>query len=110
MSERIKVKVITPESKALKALRLKSGLSLRELALILKQSFSRVHQFESGRDEITEKYIKQFLEATKFTEEDWNFELLETDEYYEVRRNCITAIKKIEGSKLELIYGMLSNL
>ena len=110
MSERTKVKIITPESNTLKALRLKTGLSLRELAKVMNQSFSRVHQFESGREDITENYIKQFLEATKLTQEDWNFELSETDEFHELRKKCIQRIGEIEGTKLEIIYGMLANL
>ncbi len=70
MSKRNQIVITTPESKALKALREKSELSLRKLGERLNVSSTRVHQYELGKENITEAYIKSFLQVTNISVEE----------------------------------------
>jgi len=103
MSKRNQITITTPESKALKVMREKSGLSLRKLAESLNLSSTRVHQFELGKENISEAYIKSFLLATNTSVEAWNNELGSPSELYLLRKLCIDRINQIEESKLELV-------
>lgn len=53
MSKRNKVVDESKESLALKNLRMREELSLRQLADRMGISFTRVHQLESGREEVS---------------------------------------------------------
>jgi transcriptional regulator with XRE-family HTH domain len=109
MSKRNKIVITTPESKALKVLREKSGLSLRKLADRMNLSMTRVHQYELGKENVSEPYIKGFLLATNISVEEWNNELGSPSELYLLRKMCADKVNEIEESKLELVYGLLSN-
>jgi transcriptional regulator with XRE-family HTH domain len=110
LSKRNRIKIETKESRALKALRIKSGHSLSKLADALKVSKGRVHQYEQGREEINDTYISNFLEATGISASEWNSYIGVDCEFSELREKCIDRLSKIENSKLELVYGLLSNL
>lgn len=109
MSKRNQIVITTPESKALKAMRERKGLSLRKLAEWLNISSTRVHQFELGKENISESYIKSFLKVTSISVEEWNNELGSPSELYRLRKKCLDKVNEIEESKLELVYGLLSN-
>lgn len=57
MSKRNREVVMSLEAQALKELRINSDLSLRKLAEKMNYSFTRVHQMETGRDNISDEYI-----------------------------------------------------
>ncbi len=109
MSKRNKITIITPESEALKRLRYKSELSLRDLSERMSYSFSRIYQIESGKENISEAYIKKFLSALEISWEEWNLELEGSDEFYELRQKCKKLVDEIEPKKLELLYGLLGS-
>lgn len=109
MSKRNKIIIETTESEALKALRLESGLSLRKLAEVMNYSFARVHQMETGREDISSEYIQKFLEGIDISWSDWKNYLGERDEYYEIRLSCHELLDKVNGEKLDLVLGLLGN-
>jgi len=109
MSKRNKFVVMSAEAETLKKLRLKSDLSLRKLSDKLNISFARVHQLESGRENISEEYIDKFLAALSLNRDDWNFAIGGRDEIYDLREKCHHILDSIQPSKLELIYELLSN-
>jgi len=108
MSSRNKIVAMTKESEALKKLRINSGKSLRKLADLMNLSFVRVHQMESGRDNVTDDYIEKFLGALKLNWDDWDNQFSGKDELHTLRRKCHDRLDEIEPSKLELIYGLLA--
>ena len=110
MSKRNKIVETSPESEALKALRQKDGLSLRKLADLMEISFTRVHQMESGRDNIPKEYIVKFLEALDLSWQDWIFQLEKRDKNYGLRDRCHELLDKLEPSKLEKAYELITRL
>lgn len=72
MSRRNKIIKVSSESAALKEMREKKGHSLRKLADLMDLSFMRVHQMESGRENVNEEYVRKFLKATDHSWEEWN--------------------------------------
>lgn len=87
-----------------------AGLSIRKLADLMDLSFSRVHQMESGRENISEEYIRKFLKATGNSWGEW---LKKTDSgkfQEDLRVKCHEALDTIEPHKLHLIYGLLTSV
>lgn len=110
MSRRNKIIKVTSESAALKEMREKCGLSLRKLADLMGISFMRVHQMESGRDNVSEEYVRKFLKATGHSWEDWNKKTAKKNPHDALRIKCHEALDAIEPSKLQLIYGLLTSV
>lgn len=109
MSKRNQIISEGPESKALKELRLKAGLGIRKLAERMNYSHTRVHQLESGRDDISDEYIQCFLDATGYSLEDWKYELKGSDPFNELRGKCHEALELVDQNKLKMIYELLSS-
>ena len=61
MSRRNKIIKVSSESVALKEMREKANLSLRKLADLMNLSFARVHQMESGKENVNEEYVRKFF-------------------------------------------------
>lgn len=76
MGKRNKFVKETPESKALKSLRLKNGYSLQQISNLVGLSKTRVSQMESGRDDVSNSYVALFIKALKLSYEDWEAELI----------------------------------
>lgn len=133
MSKRNKLIIETPECLALKALRMKAGLSLRKLADLMDISFVRVHQWESGRDEVTKEYIAKFLKATGQYQIDWESEIKrprenkntysnndisnrdykykqEDDAADKTKLECLRIISKLSHKRLEVALELLKSL
>ena len=110
MSKRNKTINQSPESEALKALRKKSDLSLRKLADAMNISFTRVHQMESGRENIPKEYISKFLNTLELTWDDWNYQTNKRDKSYGLRDKCHELLNSIKPSKLEKAYDLLTRL
>ena len=110
MSRRNKTISVSVESIALKEMRIKANLSVRKLADEMNISFARVHQMESGRDDVHESYVKEFLNATGFSWSDWQSETRGKDSFSELRSKCHEALDLVDSSKLKAIYKLLSYL
>jgi len=110
MSRRNKEIKVGPESVTLKEMRENAGLSIRKLADLMDLSFSRVHQMESGRENVSEEYVRKFLKATGHSWAEW---LKKTDAgkfQDDLRIKCHEALDTIEPYKLHLIYGLLTSV
>ncbi len=110
MSRRNKLVIESLESKALKALRKNSGLTLRELAEKMGISRSRVSQMELGRDEISKEYIEKFLEALNLSLRDWEVLFYKEDNCLELRNECKEMIDNLSVDDLVLINKLLLKL
>ncbi|RLA61789.1 MAG: hypothetical protein DRQ88_00110 [Epsilonproteobacteria bacterium] len=110
MSKRNKIVQESPESEVLKALRLKVDLSVRKLAEAMDMSKSRVHQMESGRENISQDYIQKFLDAVQLSWDDWAFQISKKDKFYGMRDKCHELLNSIEPSKLEQAHELLLGL
>jgi transcriptional regulator with XRE-family HTH domain len=110
MSRRNKIIKVSSESAALKEMREKKGHSLRKLAELMDLSFMRVHQMESGRENVNEEYVRKFLKATDHSWEDWNKRTSKKRPQDDLRIKCHEALDTIEPSKLQLIYGLLTSV
>ncbi len=109
MSKRNQKIVMTKEAKLLKKLRIDSDLSLRKLADLMNLSFTRVHQMESGREDVTEEYIDLFLMHLKISRESWGTHFGKDCSKNSLRVKCYQLLESIDEDKLELVYGILSN-
>ena len=83
---------------------------LRKLADLMDLSFSRVHQMESGKENVTEEYVRRFLKATDYTWEEWIKKTHRTKPSDALRAKCHEALDSIEPSKLKMIYGLLTSV
>lgn len=110
MSKRNKIIKVSTESAVLKDMREKKTLSLRKLADLMDLSFMRVHQMESGRENVSEEYVRKFLKATGYSWEDWNKRTAKKRPQDDLRIKCHEALDSIEPSKLHLIYGLLTSV
>ncbi|HLE11353.1 MAG: hypothetical protein A2451_12380 [Bdellovibrionales bacterium RIFOXYC2_FULL_39_8] len=109
MSKRNKIKIESTESKALKALRIKSGHSIRKLADKIDVSPTRVHQMEAGLENVSKTYVQVFLEAAGLTWQDWFVEI-EQEERCEceiIRERCYEILDQLVPSKVEQVYKIL---
>jgi transcriptional regulator with XRE-family HTH domain len=110
MSKRNKIVKETRESLALKESRKMSGLSIRKLAELMDYSHTRVHQMESGREKVTGIYIESYLEATALNREEWEQVLKGRVLIKSLRAQCRDLVDEIDESKINLIFGILTNL
>jgi transcriptional regulator with XRE-family HTH domain len=110
MSKRNKIIIRTPESEALITLRKKSELSIRKLADLMGISPSKVHQMESGRGNIGEDYIANFLRATNYCWPDWNEKIGGNDSSQPLREECHGIIDTLSVSRLKKALDALTRL
>ena len=111
MSKRNRFIKVTVESMALKELRESRGLSVRKLAELMEISKTRVHQLESGREDISKEYIDKFLKVTKLSREVWQLKIGRDDKAISLlREKCHLLIDSIDPGRLELVHGLLQNL
>lgn len=110
MSKRNKEIIETRESLALKSIRVNQKRSLSFVADSLNLSRARVHQFEQGRETITQEYVSSFLKVMELKEEEWNKLIGKECRNDDLRKKCIELLNGLDNSKLEVVYGLLSNL
>ena len=108
MSSRNRIVLMTDEAQALKSLRVRSDKSLRKIAELMNLSFVRVHQMESGRENITKEYVEKFLSALELNWEDWENQFSIKANVRDLRQRCHERLDEIEPSKFELIYNLLA--
>ncbi len=109
MSKRNQKIKLTKEAKALKRMRVESNLSLRKLGDRMNLSFTRIHQMESGREDISQEYIDLFLEAIGKNRCVWKKYLGSPPPVLSLREKCQRVLENVEDDKLEIIYGILSS-
>jgi len=110
MSKRNKEIKVGAESLTLKEMRENAGLSVRKLADLMDLSFSRVHQMESGRENVNEEYVQKFLKATNYSWSEWNKRTDAGKFRDELRVKCHEALDTIEPSKLDIMYEFLMGM
>ena len=107
MPKRSRFKRETEESKALKSLRIKSGLSQREIARIMGVPQTRVAHAENGRAYIKKEYIELFLRSLKLNWEEWDKLIDSKENLIEVKEECKLMIDKLSEDKLIVLKSIL---
>lgn len=108
MSKRSDQIIETAQSRALKALRLERGVSIRKLAEQVGLSPMRVQQLESGRGNIQASYIDQFCEVLSVTDKEWEEFLTSlVDEKVELRRQCRELVELVQEEQLRILYELI---
>lgn len=109
MGQRNKVVLLTKEAKILKQIREKHGISLRKLSAKMEISFMRVHQMESGRDNIPDSYVSKFLKAIGLTYLDWEKEL-NPEKDCSLREQCHVLIDNLPIHQLNNVTDFLAKI
>lgn len=107
MPKRSRFKRETEESKALRKLRLDSGLSQRELAILLGVPQTRVNHSENGRAYIRKPYVELFLSKLNLSWEDWDKLAGKADSDKELREECKKLLERVSDDKLRILHGLL---
>jgi len=108
MSKRNQKVIETELSITLRELRTENSLSVRKLAELMNISKSRVHQMESGRENISSEYIQKFLSAIDYSYEEWQIKLgTNKNNRNELREKCHNIIDKIDSEKLNWLYELV---
>lgn len=115
MSRRNKFIKVTPESLALKELRMQANVSLRKLADELNISFARAHQMESGRENVSEAYIEKFLKTLGLSDEDWKIAVrggkgAQVLAQNKAAEDTLGKLRDLPNEKLKLLQSILSGL
>ncbi len=110
MSKRTKQIIETPQSIALKQLRIKREVSLQKLADLMDLSKALVHQMETGRANITQEYIQKILVALEYSMADFEKLIIKKrpNDLISLRQRCHDKLDNIEESKLEIIFDYLT--
>lgn len=109
MPKRSRFKRETEESKALKSLRIKSGLSQRELARLMNVPQTKVAHSENGRAYIRKPYIELFLKVLNLNWEDWDKLIDAKENLMEVKEECKILIDKLSDDRLVILKSILLN-
>jgi len=107
MSKRHETVLKTTESKSLLVLRIKSDLSVRDLADKMGISKTRVSQMESGLGNISEEYISKFLKALNLNWFDWDHATGKDSDPERLRDRCHDYISEALPSQLRRFYEMV---
>jgi len=107
MAKRSRFVRVTEESKALKSLRLNSGLSQRELAKLMVVTQTKIAHAENGRAYIRRPYVELFISRLKLSWEDWDELVGKSKCDEELREECRRLIGKASDEKLRVLHGLL---
>lgn len=111
MGKRNKFVKETPESKALRSLRLKNDYSLQQISNLVGLSKTRVSQMELGREDISNSYVELFIRALKLSYEDWEAELgVKNSDENKLRDLCHEIVEQINSEKIELVFQLLTQM
>ena len=110
MSKRNKIILETRESRDLKKLRIDKGLSLSQVAKLLNVSKTRVHQMESGRENVTKEYVDQFLKAVSYSKDVWNKKSKQKINNMSKYDECHVLIDQINEDKIDFVLQFLKEL
>lgn len=98
------IKLETPESKALKRMRLSTGLSLREISKKTGLNVNMINHAENGRSTITSSYIQRYAIALGYTMDDWQSFLNDNITVFEMRTLGIEKIKSMNSDEIKAFY------
>jgi transcriptional regulator with XRE-family HTH domain len=101
---------LSHEAIALKKMRELRSMSVRDVGDLLNVSFTTVSHMENGRATIHEDYVKKFLKALEFSKEDLKKFMAGKFKEESLRLKCFRLIEKMEQSKLEKTFSVLSVL
>jgi len=107
MPKRSRLKIESKESKALKKLRLFSGLSQREMARRHGVNPTLVNHTENGRAYISPDYITHFLNSLRISKNEWNELLKGKDKNLSKRDECKKIIDELSIEKLDVAHSFL---
>jgi transcriptional regulator with XRE-family HTH domain len=100
----------SPEAIALKKMREFRAMSVRNVGDVLDVSFTTVSHMENGRAKIHKEYLEKFLRMLEYSREDFNCFVEGKFKDEALRLKCFRLIEKMEPSKLERIFALLSVL
>lgn len=98
---------LSNEAKALRKLRELRSLSVRDVGELLNVSFTTVSHMENGRAVIHPDYLKKFLKALKFLNEDFEILLKGKPTNEHLKLKCYKLIDEMELTKLDKAYAFL---
>ena len=107
MAKKSRLKLESKESKALKKLRLYSGLSQRELARLMGVNSTLVNHTENGRAYINSSYVSHFLKSLGISQVDWSELLKGKDKNLSKRNECKKIIDEMSFEKLDVVFNFL---
>lgn len=109
MPKRSRIKRESLESKALRKLRIDSGLSQRDIAEKLGVTQTKVAHSEVGRAYIRKDYVELFLKGLCLSWEEWDELVGSRQSDGELREECKKLLDRISDDKLRLLHGLLVN-
>ena len=111
MTKEKKEKIETQRSIMLVNLRKKYGLSLRKVAELMNLSKSRVHQIESGGENISDEYLEKYVRMLEiYAGADLSEKYLGPGIKREgIRQECKELIDHLNEDKLLLVRDILKN-
>lgn len=86
------------------------SLSVRNVGDVLKVSFTTVSHMENGRATIHDEYLHKFLEVLEFSSADFKEFMKGRLKDETLRLKCFQLVEKMEPSKLEKVFAVLSVL
>ncbi len=86
------------------------SLSVRNVGDGLNVSFTTVSHMENGRATIHEEYLNNFLKALDYSRADFKEFMGGRLKDEELRLKCFRMIEKMEPSKIEKVFAVLSVL
>ena len=101
---------LSREAEVLKKMRELRSLSVRNVGDMLNVSFTTVSHMENGRATVHDEYLNNFLKALDFSVLDFKEFLNGRVEDEALRLKCFRILEKMEPSKLEKVYMVLSVL
>lgn len=102
-------KKITQEAIILRHMRHVRKLSLNQAGRLVGITGSAVAHFEQGRTTVSRARIESFLDAYKFTREEY-LEFFDGKELpINLRDECIGVVKQLDDTKLQAVYAVLVN-
>ncbi len=104
------LKIETPVTIALKSIRNSKNVSLRKLGKRMGISESCISDRENGRiEEISNGYIEKFVSALGYSMNDWADFVEGKTTAFDLRRNCVNLLEKMDKSKLVSVHLFLQS-
>jgi transcriptional regulator with XRE-family HTH domain len=101
---------LSREAEVLKKMRELRSMSVRNVGDMLNVSFTTVSHMENGRATIHDEYLNKFLEALEFSRADFKEFMGGRLKDEALRLKCLQLVEKMEPSKLEKVFAVLSVL
>ena len=104
-------KIITDHSRVLKFMRVSRSFSMRKAGRIVGTSSSTVNHIENGRMDISDNWVRKFVEGYGYTLSDYDAYIAGKKAVpLDYRDECINIIRNMDNPKLKAVHGFLSNV